>query len=175
MKDIVYMQCKLALTKVWTSRWSTHHGATRGLMTEASGTTAWCFRWGQESLESGHPLTKAGYVTKSVEIQLTLEDSGSPRATSLGFSINDETCEVAEVLNATSISSPLHCASILTMKYPKTFPGPSILSPLWGFCPCQEGHSQGSLWALNLWQVILFNFGLFKMTIDNVQGCTTTL
>ena len=31
----------------------------------------------------------------SVEIQLTLEDSGSPRATSLGYSINDETCEVA--------------------------------------------------------------------------------
>ena len=163
------LQCKLAPTKVWTSHWSTRHGATRGPMTEASDTTAWCFRWRQESLEIGDSLTK------SVKIQLTLEDSGSSRATSLGYSINDETCEVAVVLNATSISSPLHCASILTMKYPKTFPGPSILSPLWGFCPCQEGHSQGSLWALNLWQVILFNFGLFKMTIDHVQGCTTTL
>ena len=34
-------------------------------------------------------------VAKSVEIQLTLEDSGSQGATSLGYSINDETCEVA--------------------------------------------------------------------------------
>ena len=37
-------------------------------------------------------------ILKSVEIQLTLEDSGSELATSLGYSINDETCEVTLVL-----------------------------------------------------------------------------
>ena len=62
--------------------------------------------------------------TKSVEIQLTLEDSGSPRATSLGFSINDETCEVAEVLNATVRSF------IVTVYFFPSVSGASILFPL---------------------------------------------
>ena len=73
----------------------------------------------------------------SVEIQLTLEDSGSPRATSLGYSINDETCEVA-----------VHCFLYFIYndyEMPKTFPGAFILSPLRGSCPRQEGHSQGPL------------------------------
>ena len=56
---------------------------------------------------SGSPVTWMTMLLLSVEIQLTLEDSGSPRATSLGYSINDETCEVTVVLNATYISSPL--------------------------------------------------------------------
>ena len=59
-----------------------------------------------------------------------------------------------------SFSSPLsYRPSILTIKCPETFPGAFILSPLRGPCPRQEGHSQGSLWALHLWQVISFNFG----------------
>ena len=48
-------------------------------------------------------------VAKSVEIQLKLEDSGSPRATSLGYSINDETCEVTGTFM-------LHC-SVLFFLY----------------------------------------------------------
>ena len=53
----------------------------------------------QSHLKMGN-LTKvrAGHDSKSVKTQLTLEDSGSERATSLGYSINDETCEVAGIL-----------------------------------------------------------------------------
>ena len=58
-----------------------------------------------------------------------------------------------------SISSPLSYLYI-DYKMPKTFPGAFILSPLRSSCPRQEGHSQGPLWALHLWQVISFNFGL---------------
>ena len=73
-----------------------------------------------------------GHVAKSVEIQLTLEDSGSPRATSLGYSINDETCEVTVVLNATYISPPLfYRASILTPYASKPYQVPL-------YCPLCE-------------------------------------
>ena len=62
-------------------------------------------------------------VSKSVEIQLTLEDSGSPRATSLGYSINDETCEVTGTFM-------LHCSVLFFLYIYINFLGASILFSL---------------------------------------------
>ena len=105
-----------------------------------------------------------------VEIQLTLEDSGSPRATSLGYSINDETCEVAVRCFIYFIPSVLSCLYI-DYKMPQNLSRCLYIVPSARFLP-PPGRSQSgaSVSSPSLTSDLIQIF----FSIDHVQGCTTT-
>ena len=71
---------------------------------------------------------------------MTLEDSGSPRATSLGYSINDETCEVAVRCFIYFIPSVLSCLYI-DYKIPQNLSRCLYIVPSARFLP-PPGRSQ---------------------------------
>ena len=69
---------------------------------------------------------------KPCEIQLTLEDSGDEKATSLGYSIGDETCEVTWNLFQCSLLK-FYCPIL-------TFQDANVLSTVRDRCSSEKSH-----------------------------------
>ena len=142
-----------------TSRWSTRHGATQGHMTEASATTAWCFRF---------PSHLNDHVTV---ICWTSVDPGGFRESAGHQSwLQHQWWDLWGGSALFYLFHPLCLISILTIKCPKPFQVPL-------YCPlCEVPAPARKVTVRGLCELSIFDKWSHSIlvAIDHVQGCTTT-